>query len=161
MAAEPIDDDEPIKEKKPSGALQLKEGDLICNRCAIRKANAMCSLGRCLKCCSVSTRACSYRGHAPGRKPVPTFTYRALARAPVTVAAPKSTVNRDHANVRIFLENLHLEQYYPLFVTNGFESPVSLGSLDEEILTKLGIKLMGHRALLLSAASQLSIVPKQ
>jgi hypothetical protein len=166
---EQIEDGEPESSrnnhKKPSGALQLKESDKACEKCEFRKANASCSLSLCLQCCSHSSRACTYRGHVTGRKlaaletsqPSPTKSRRPTKpHLSVQVSKPKFD-NLEHRHVYAFLENLHLERYAMIMIANGFDTLASLGSLDEDLLDAMDIKLLGHRALLLSVVSQIKL----
>jgi hypothetical protein len=161
---EEIEDDEPRSSaKKPSGALQLKESDQVCEGCECRKANASCNLALCLQCCVRSNQTCTYRGHVTARRlaslpnPRSTKLRPTKPRLTNTPIASKSNTNREHQLVYAFLENLHLEQYAPILITNGFDTLASIGSLDEDLLDRLGIKLLGHRALLLSVASQIQL----
>lgn len=58
-------------------------------------------------------------------------------------------------NLSMFLASIHLQQYLPIFMNNGFDTMPAMATLNESLLDALGIRALGHRALLLSAVSQL------
>lgn len=54
--------------KLPSGALQVRQGDIVCACCQFRKANGECEWNRCLKCCVASPYTCKSRNHAAQKR---------------------------------------------------------------------------------------------
>lgn len=154
-----IEEEYKPKHKKPAGTLKPREDDKICKRCNCRKVNALCTIGRCLQCCSKSSRQCSYRGHIAGRKLIshPEHTQQPShppAFAPTITSTTTSTANL----VYTYLKDLHLEQYAALLIDNGFDSMGALSSLNEELLDVLGITSLGHRSLLLYVAQQIQAI---
>eukprot|EP01083_Nonionella_stella_P189509 700927_1 len=58
----------------------------------------------------------------------------------------KQNVNPKHEKVRKWLKNeVDLEQYYALFIENGFEDLKSIQSLNMEILNLMQIGKVGHK----------------
>eukprot|EP01083_Nonionella_stella_P050612 134585_1 len=65
--------------------------------------------------------------------------------------------NRGHEQVRDWLQNdVHLEQYYTLFIDNGFEDLESIKTIDMEILKMMKIEKIGHKMKILRCVAKLN-----
>eukprot|EP01083_Nonionella_stella_P087459 243347_1 len=70
---------------------------------------------------------------------------------------PKQRSNPDHERVRKWLRNeVNLEQYYALFIENGFEDLESIKSLNMEILNMMQIDKIGHKMKILRCVAKLN-----
>lgn len=61
----------------------------------------------------------------------------------------------EHSHMNSILAQYHLEQYSQLLMQNGFDTSMSISTLNEAMLDSLGIVSMGHRALLLLLAGNM------
>jgi len=53
--------------------------------------------------------------------------------------------------IALFLQSINMEEYYDIFITEGFETMNSLKNITKDILTSIGITKVGHYTTILNA----------
>ena len=78
------------------------------------------------------------------------------AVAPATIVSVVDAADAPVDEVGKWLEDIGMEQYHKAFIDFGFDTILSLKMLDNDDLDSMGITILGHKRIILTAARTLS-----
>lgn len=80
----------------------------------------------------------------------------AVAAAPATIVSVVDAADAPVDEVGKWLEEIGMEQYHQAFIESGFDTILSLKMLDDDDLESMGVTILGHKRIILTAAKALA-----
>lgn len=77
-------------------------------------------------------------------------------KAPATIVSVVEAADAPVDEVGKWLEEIGMEQYHKVFIEWGFDTILSLKMIDGEDLDAMGITILGHKRIILTAAKELA-----